>query len=190
MHPRIQEVVAVLDAELAALSQAVQSVPEPLRSQRPAPDRWSVAEILEHLALVEQSVLKGCTRQFAAACAAGLPDEAETSPVRDSLPPERVANRARALQAPDPFHPRGAEAADAWADVEAVRVRFHEFVRACDGRALEQVSFPHPMLGPLNLYQWLLFVAGHQARHAAQIREIAEQFTAAASGRPASDGGR
>ena len=27
-----------------------------------------------------------------------------------------------------------------------------------------------------NLSQWFLFAAGHQTRHAAQIREIAQQF--------------
>jgi hypothetical protein len=47
---------------------------------------------------------------------------------------------------------------------------------SCDGLALSQVGFPHPALGTLNLYQWLLFSAGHHARHAAQIREIATQL--------------
>jgi hypothetical protein len=35
---------------------------------------------------------------------------------------------------------------------------------------------PHPVFGPMNLHGWIEFVAGHEARHAAQIREVARSF--------------
>jgi hypothetical protein len=72
--------------------------------------------------------------------------------------------------------PRGMDATTAWSEIEATRTRLKDFVRSCDGVALAQISFSHPALGNLNLYQWLLFAAGHHARHAAQIREIREQL--------------
>jgi hypothetical protein len=62
--------------------------------------------------------------------------------------------------------------------LEHTREQLLEFVRSCDGLALGQVSFSHPALGTLNVYQWLLFAAGHHARHAAQIREIGQQLDA------------
>jgi hypothetical protein len=62
--------------------------------------------------------------------------------------------------------------------LERTRAHFLEFVQSCDGLALGEVSFAHPALGPLNVYQWLLFAAGHHARHAAQIREIGQQLEA------------
>jgi hypothetical protein len=40
------------------------------------------------------------------------------------------------------------------------------------------VSFPHPVLGPTNGYQWFLFIGSHEARHADQIRETARQLGA------------
>jgi hypothetical protein len=40
------------------------------------------------------------------------------------------------------------------------------------------VSWPHPRFGPLTGYQWIAFSGAHEARHAAQIREIAEQLRA------------
>jgi hypothetical protein len=176
MHPRIQEISACLDRELVALRTAVDSVPVTRRNERPAPQRWSVAEVLEHLAMVEKSVLKACARQLASAREAGLLAETGTSPILPSLPPEQVANRDRVIAAPDRLRPTGMDAAAAWAEIEATRAQFNDFVRSCDGLALEQVSFPHPAFGPLNLYQWLLFAAGHHARHAAQIREISHQL--------------
>ena len=52
-----------------------------------------------------------------------------------------------------------------------------------DGLALEQVVQPHPALGPINLYRWLLFEGSHEARHTLQVREIGAALskTAAAS---------
>lgn len=180
MHPRIEEVLKCLDAELAGLRSAVASVPPERRGERPAPERWSVAEVLDHLARVERSVLRACEQQLAAARESGLPDESETSSIRALMPPERVANRDRPLVSPERLLPKGNDADVAWAQVEAVRDRLREFVVSCDGLALSQVGFPHPALGTLNLYQWLLFSAGHHARHAAQIREIAGQLVAQA----------
>lgn len=176
MHSRIQEILVCLDDELAGLRAALDQVPPELRNRRPAAERWSVAEVLEHLAIVEKAVLKVCTRQLAAAREQGLPQEAETTAIRQTLPPEHVARRERPLVAPDAVAPKGMDAAAAWGEIEATRARFVEFVKSCDGLALAQVSFPHPAMGTLNMYQWFLFAAGHHARHAAQIREIAQQL--------------
>jgi hypothetical protein len=177
MASRVQEILECLDAEFDTLRDAVAMVPLERRGERPAPDRWSVAEVLEHVAMVEAVVLKACVRQLAAARAAGLPAETETSSILHLLPPSRVANREHRIVAPETLRPKGVDAAAAWNDLEETRRRFIEFVKSCDGLALGQVSFPHPAFGPLDLYQWLLFAAGHHARHAAQIREIAAQFS-------------
>ena len=132
--------------------------------------------MLDHVALVETSVLKACRRQLAVAREAGLAAETETSAISPTLPVEQVASRERTINAPERLMPRGFDEASAWAEIESVRGQFREFVLSCDGLALGQVSFSHPTLGPLNLYQWLLFAAGHHARHAAQIREIGRQL--------------
>ena len=176
MHPRIQEVFTTLDTELALLREAVDQVPVERRSERPSPQRWSVAEILEHLAMTEAVVLKACSRQLAVARESGLPAETHTSPIRPMLPPERVANRERSIDAPVKLVPTGIDADAAWRQIEEVRERFREFVATCDGLALGHVSFPHPAFGSLDMYQWLLFAAGHHTRHAAQIREVAVQL--------------
>jgi uncharacterized damage-inducible protein DinB len=176
MHPRTQEILFCLEHELAGLRTAVATVAPDRRAERPGPDRWSVAEVLEHLAMVDNSIAKACTRQLATARESGLPPESDTFSVLESLPIAELANRERVLPAPERLRPKGIDADAAWREIETARARLLEFVHASDGLALGQVSFPHPALGPLNLYQWLLFVAGHHARHAAQIREIAQQL--------------
>jgi hypothetical protein len=176
MHPRTTEILTCLDGEFAALRRAVDDVPQERRNERPAEGRWSVAEVLEHLVMVDKAVLKVSSRHLAAAKAAGLPPETDTSPIIGTMPVELVARRERPLVAPEPLTPKGMDAGAAWAELEATRRQLVEFVRSCDGLAIGQISFPHPALGNLNLYQWLLFPAGHHARHARQIREIGEQL--------------
>ena len=48
-----------------------------------------------------------------------------------------------------------------------------------DGWALEKVVAPHPRLGTLDMYQWLVFLGRHESRHLAQI----ERTIAALAGR-------
>jgi uncharacterized damage-inducible protein DinB len=176
MHARTTEIFACLDAQMADFRAAVETVPAAKRGVRPSPERWSVAETIEHVALTERLITKACTKQLAAARDAGLAIETETSSVLSSLPIEAVASRENRLSAPERLVPTGIDADAALRDLETARAAFRELVTSCDGLALGQVSFPHPSLGPLNMYQWLLFVAGHQARHAAQIRELADQL--------------
>ena len=187
MHARLREVIECLDGEFAALRDAVDSVPLGRRNERPAADRWSVAEVLEHLAAVERTILKVCTRQLSAAREAGLGAETETTSIRAGMPPERVANRERPLVSPPTLVPRGMDAEAAWAEVALTRAQFVDFVKTCDGLAIGQISFPHPAFGNLDMYQWLLFAAGHHARHAAQIREIALQLQSRRTGHTHAD---
>ncbi|HEU4565153.1 MAG TPA: DinB family protein [Gemmatimonadaceae bacterium] len=170
MHPRTTELLEQLDTHRAALRRAVEEIPEPQRERRPAPDRWSVAEVLEHLGLVEGSI----ARLLGGAIAGGLPPERETSPVVDRLAPARIADRRRRVSSFEPVVPSGAlDCAAAWAALERSREELRAVVLAGDGLALGEIVHPHRILGPLDGYQWVLFVAGHEARHAAQIREIA-----------------
>ncbi len=69
--------------------------------------------------------------------------------------------------------PRGnVTMAAAWEELEAATDALRKAVGAADGLALGEVHAPHPALGSLNLYQWLIFIGAHEARHADQIREI------------------
>jgi hypothetical protein len=174
MHPRIQEVVGVLDTYRTALEQAVRQVPPPLQSTRPAPDRWSVAEVVEHLALVEARVGQLIMAQLAAARANGLGPEVETSPVVPTFNLDALLDRSRALTASEASRPNAAlSAEDALAALNERRRTLRDSIIAADGLALSSVIALHPRLGDLNLYQWLLFMAAHEGRHTAQIREVA-----------------
>jgi hypothetical protein len=174
MHPQIQEVLEYLDTTRSELSKAVEDVSAARREERPGPDRWSVAEVLDHLSILEGRVAQLVSGRLAAARAAGLGPELETSSVLDTVDRARILDRSRRATAPDFVRPQSAcDATAAWAALQQTRAELRAAVVANDGFALSEVKHEHPVLGLINLYQWLVFVGAHEARHTDQIREIA-----------------
>lgn len=179
MHPRIDEVLNYLDAERSALREAVELVSPELRNQSPGTDRWSVAQVLQHLAIIEKRIGMGMTKWVADARAGGVGPETETSSVMNSLPLQLIADRSQRRSAPEEVRPRGdIDAASAWTSLEQTRASLRAAILAGDGLALGEVVQPHPVLGPINLYQWALFVGSHETRHTGQVREIAAELNA------------
>ena len=174
MHPRLAELLDYASIQRTLLGDAVSAVPEPLRNRRPAADVWSVAEVLEHLHRTESGVALLVTARLAEARQAGLAQERETGSLLGSLDRFGIAEGRRRVPAPRLVHPTGAlDWVLALDRLAASREALRHAVAAGDGLALGEVVHPHPLLGSLSLYQWILFVGQHEARHAAQIRRAA-----------------
>ena len=178
MHAHLADVVTQLDTARAQLRAAVDLVPMNLRARRPAEERWSVADVLEHLSLVEVRFAAIIAQRIAEAREAGL------GPEQDSRVPfpvklrQQLADRADRRTAPQSVQPRGVIDPDAaWAEVERARAILLETVTSADGLALSQVTHSHPIFGTLNVYQLMEFIAGHEARHSKQIAGIAGELT-------------
>jgi hypothetical protein len=167
-----------LDENRAVLRAAVDGVPRNLRETRPSPDRWSVAEVLEHLTRVETSLTRLLAKRLAEADAtsAFLPD-AETSSVVATVDNELLVNRRHRITAGEWVAPTGEMTADtALTALETSRTDLTALVRSYDGRDISSVMLPHPVLGPINAFQWFVFIGTHEARHAAQIVEIGQSL--------------
>src|SRR5260221_4491316 len=177
MHPRIEEVLNYLDTERSALREAVELVPAAARNQSPGPDRWSVAQVLQHLAGIENRIGMAMTKWIADARAGGTGPETETSSVVNNLVVQAIADRSKRRDAPEEFRPPGdVDGESAWAALERSRAILRAAIVSGDGLALGEVVQPHPALGPIDLYQWALFEGSHEARHTGQVREIATQL--------------
>ena len=181
MHPRMEEVIDYLDRERAALREAVDRVPAELRDKQPGADRWSVAQVLQHLGIIEKRVGLGMTKWVGEARNGAVGSETDTSSVMNSLPTQLIKDRTQRRNAPDEVRPtEDVDAKTAWATLESTREALRSAFLGGDGLALSTVVQPHPILGQINLYQWMLFVGSHEERHTAQIIEIAEQLKAEA----------
>ena len=171
------ELLHYAELQRAALFAAVSLVPEPLRDRRSDPETWSVAEVLEHLYRVENSIARLLRRSVERAKAAGLDPENELSSLLGSLDALRLLDRSRRIGAPELVMPRGElTAAEGMAALTESRQALIAAIRVGDGLALGQITQVHPTVGPLNLYQWVLFVGQHEGRHAGQLEDIARQL--------------
>ncbi|HEX5050773.1 MAG TPA: DinB family protein [Planctomycetota bacterium] len=171
MHVRTRELLAHLEQHRDTLRAAVHATSPPLRDRKPAPDRWSAAEVLEHLGLVESQVAVLLRRGLRSAQAGGPLPRAAAHVHARTIDERQLLDRERVLRAGAGVAPgKGLTSDAAWQALETSRAALHAVVLAADGLATDTVRAPHPFFGDLDFDQWVRFVGLHEARHAAQIR--------------------
>ena len=177
MHATTAEVLAALDRSRDALTQAILRVPASLRETTPAPGRWTVAQVVEHLAIVETRIAGVMQNLIESARAGGLGAETLTGSAFGAADWSSIADRTVRRVASEANTPAAdADLTHATWRLAQQRATVRTLLRNADGLALSTVVAPHPMLGEINVYQWALFVATHETRHAAQVSEIADTF--------------
>jgi hypothetical protein len=147
---------------------AVQGLSDAQWNFKPAPDKWSIAEILEHLALTEDLISKQVLVQIANAPA---PSPDRNAKQVDATIVDKVTDRSVKYHAPEPIQPTGR-----WTHAQALqhlldsRAQTIALVESTPGLRDHVIS--HPAFGPLDGYEWVLAAAGHSARHTQQILEV------------------
>jgi hypothetical protein len=135
---------------------------------KPAADRWSVAETLEHIALVEDLVFQNVTDKVMKA-PPGAADR-DTAKI-DAVVLAMIPDRSRKAQAPPPVVPTGR-----WTPAETLdhflksRAKTIEFLQSTPD--LREHVADSPLKQPLDAYEWLLFMGAHSERHTKQILEV------------------
>jgi hypothetical protein len=121
MHTHLTDVLSRLDTARATLREAIDTIPSTLQRQRPAPDRWSAAEVVEHLTMVER-IFGGRIVKAVDAARSGLPPEAQArAPLPDTVE-TRMRDRVNTRQAPETAQPTGGvDVAAGWAALEQPR---------------------------------------------------------------------
>ncbi len=166
--PTVRSRLIGLQSAREGLRHAVEVVPAEAREKRPGAERWSVAEILEHLGLVEGSVTRLIGRLAANGDTADLPGEVRP------LDMAALMDRSHPIQTIESALPSGALTwRQAWDELTERRKELLRLITSVDGIVLHRVRAPHFVFGLLDGVDWIRFVEGHEARHTAQILEIA-----------------
>ena len=172
MQARTAELLAFLDGHHRDLRTALDSVPADRRERHPGSGGWSVANVVEHLGLVETNVTRVLTARTGEARTKGL-GPARAAPVVDESEVARYLDRERRLVSGESSQPKAGLALEAaWSRLDAARTLTTGLLHDVDGLDVTGVVFPHPALGTLNFYQWIVFLGGHESRHRLQILEI------------------
>lgn len=160
-----------LQASRDAFLKSIAGLSEKQWRFKPAPDRWSVAEVSEHIA-VSESTIFGMVQSKVMTSPADPSKRAEVAG-KDELILTKVPDRSRKAQAPEILKP-----ANRWATREELTKAFEDsrkatmdYVRTTNDDLRDHFG-PHPLLGELDAYQWILLISAHCERHTKQIEEV------------------
>ncbi|MGH9805284.1 MAG: DinB family protein [Candidatus Acidiferrales bacterium] len=152
-----------------AIVEATKSFSDAQWNFKTAPERWSVAECLEHITVTEEFLFKMVSDDMAKPAAESAEPASERA--ADDKVLAMVTDRSQRFQAPEPVRPSGR-----WATPQAtlkefleLRARTLEYLKSTPGLRANVSESP---LGRLDAYQRLLFISGHSERHFKQMQEV------------------
>jgi hypothetical protein len=134
---------------------------------KPGPDRWSVAEVMEHIAASEDFI-RGMTVEKAMK---GAAEPGRDLKKTDDAVIAMIPDRSHKAQAPEPLKPTnrfGSGEGSVKHFLES-RKQTEEFLNTTPGLRDHVADSP---MGKLDGYQWVLFLTAHSERHLKQILEV------------------
>lgn len=165
----IKRAVTYLEKTRAGVVEATKGLSDAQWNFKPGPDRWSVAEVTEHIAAAEDMLTEMIQKQVMTA-----PPRAEKDDVKviDDFVLQAIPDRTHKLKAPEPLVPtnRFHTPAESLAHFKASRANTIELVKTTKG--LRDHAIDSPLGKKLDGYEWVLFVAAHSDRHTKQINEV------------------
>jgi hypothetical protein len=160
--------VKYLEETRQAFLKSIEGVSPAQWTFKATPTAWSIAETAEHIGLAEGTIFGMITTQMLKA-----PAPTPGVGVSDDKVVAGVTDRSNKFQAPEVLKP-----VNKWGtkealikDFNAARDRSIEWVKTTT-EDLRAHASPHPAFGALDVHQWVLLLAGHSARHTAQIEEV------------------
>lgn len=133
-------------------------------SYKAAPDRWSIAECVEHITAAEPFIRGMVVKSLETAAA--------KDSKKDDLVLTAVVDRSKKFKAPEPLIPTN-KFADVATGVAAYKAERAKTIDLAKGDAdFRAHGSDHFALGPLDSYGWVLFLSAHSERHTLQIEEV------------------
>jgi hypothetical protein len=135
---------------------------------KPAPDRWSVAQVMEHIAAAED-FLRTLAKEKVMVAPAG--EAGRDVKKTDEAVLAMVPDRTNKVQAPEPLVPTNRFRSPEGSIRHFVesRATTEDFLKSTTGMRDHVMESP---MGKLDGYEFVLLVAAHSERHTKQINEV------------------
>jgi len=165
----LEEIFADKAEALAEIASALGPLSAPQLGYHPSPGAWSIAEIVEHLAITESGQLR-VLRSLTEKAEAGGKVAASVEVTLDERFRDSANGKIKTRQQSEPTG--SVPAADSLANLRAIEASLIELRPRLQRVDVSSVRFQHPALGDLTLGQWLAFVGVHEERHLRQMRGV------------------
>lgn len=150
---------------------SVKGLSEEQLKWKPAPDKWSVFEVSEHIALAESFLFDLISGQIMKAPA----NSSKTSDVTMQQIQTMVPDRTNKFQAPEPIRPDKAP----WASMSETLAAFKQrrattigFMKEGNDDMRERFFMNPAFNKEIDAYLWIAFLSAHTERHVKQILEV------------------
>jgi hypothetical protein len=163
--------LAYLESTKKGVVDATKGLSDAQWNFKAAPDRWSIAEVMEHLAAAEDMIRGMDQEQVMKTPSITARESVELQKI-DAMVIAIVPDRSHKIQAPEPLKPtnRFGSPADAEKHFLESRATTEEYLKtATDLRAH---AIDSPMGVKLDGYEWILLIAAHSERHTKQMLEV------------------
>lgn len=172
-----QEMIDLLEESRALLMGRISGLTDEQWNFKPKPDRWSVAECVEHIIHAEQGLLGFARQAFETE-----PDPAwsektkgKTDLIRQVMPNRKPFGQGGA-SAPAEIRPT-----NNWDRATSIQ-KFYEargevrgLIETISGDVKSHVTeHPFPVFNSLSAHDWLIYIPLHTIRHSRQIIEVQE----------------
>ena len=155
-----------LDSVHEKLLGTVSQLGPELYSQRPSEAEWSVGEIVHHLCLVEDRVIKELEGAIARA-------PQRVGFLRRLIPTSIVSVRLIRVKAPKGMKPSNAPVKEvAIENFDRTRDSLKTLCATHGNDRFRNLVFKHPFLGDIDGVATVSFIGYHEQRHYKQIREV------------------
>jgi hypothetical protein len=165
------EALALLTKARTAFLDSTKGLTPTQRAWQPSPDRWSVDQCAEHIAVTEAMLVNLVTGTILPG--PRHPEQRKDMKFLDEKLMPMLLDRSHKAKAPESITPKARFKApgEAEAAYSKANAALEDAVRTStvDWRAR---LAPHPFFGALDAYQWTLLSAGHALRHVEQIEEV------------------
>jgi hypothetical protein len=172
---KAQEVVEYLSKQREILLASAEGVSEAQLNFKPAADQWSIKEIFHHLWIVEGATAKLMSIMLKQAVENNLTEE--TDPEGSVMIGLESLEEAlsKKFQAPERFVPIDAVSLEeSISKLGETRIKLTDPLEQLCRYDVTQLTYPHPAVGPLDTYQWVMVMGSHEGRHTRQINRVKE----------------
>ena len=154
----------------AGLERSVSGLTSEQLNFKPAADKWSINECLEHIVLTEKMLFEEAKKTMEAPAS---PKRRKDVKVRDEEIIKGISDRSHKVKAPAELTGKGkySDAAQALAELEQSRKLVSNYLSTHPVADLRNHISDTPF-GLNDGYHAFLYIAGHTARHTGQIEEI------------------
>jgi len=173
---QLQDAAATAEDAVALVRAFLERVTQAESERKPDPAAWSIGEIAHHLVLVLRRAGARCPEIVATDPPDRFDYPAAVARRRFTLPD--VADVAKSGRGTAPAAVVPAPGGDIRRLTEELRTAWEETqaaLRPLRDRDLSRYYYEHYRLGPLNLYEYIVFQGYHALKHLAQMRRTLAQ---------------